>query len=256
MTNNIRRRFSSKHVILDSSNVNTTVIHSNAHGHLNGINIFRLKSVWNDVHSQTKQVATGTAFSLITNLKLFLGSFWHVYRRTPVATTRPVPFTADTTCLKIPSCYRHVCRRFSPCWVWVFIFVLWWMTCGFVHDVLDWQLKYTRVLRLLLAFVPPLTCVCCRENCEETDGARRYVPVAETMETEEVVELCREICRDIVPNCDMGMGPRPGPGATAVSSQKIKTQTWKRIQKRIWPFLVGFAVWLFMETATEIWGNI
>lgn len=66
-----------------------------------------------------------------------------------------------------------------------------------------------------IAFVPPLTCGCCRVNWEETDGARRYVPVAETMETEEVVELCREICRDIVPNCDMGMGPRPGPAATA-----------------------------------------
>lgn len=76
------------------------------------------------------------------------------------------------------------------------------------------------VLRLLLAFVPPLTCGCCRGNWEETDGARRYVPVAETMETEEVVELCREICRDIVPNCDMGMGPRPGPAATAVSTQR------------------------------------
>lgn len=41
------------------------------------------------------------------------------------------------------------------------------------------------------------------------------MPVAETMETEEVVELCREICREMVPNWDMGMGPRPGPGATA-----------------------------------------
>lgn len=81
------------------------------------------------------------------------------------------------------------------------------------------------VLRLLLAFVPPLTCGCCRENWEETDGARRYVPVAETMETEEVVALCREICRDIVPNCDMGMGPRPGPAATAVSPREEGTKT-------------------------------
>lgn len=71
-----------------------------------------------------------------------------------------------------------------------------------------------------IAFVPPLTCGCCRENWEETDGARRYVPVAETMETEEVV-LCREICRDIVPNCDMGMGPRPGPAATAIAAVGI-----------------------------------
>lgn len=77
------------------------------------------------------------------------------------------------------------------------------------------------VLRVLLAFVPPLTCGCCRENWEDTDGARRYVPVAETMETEdEVLELCREICRDIVPNWDMGIGPRPGPAATAVSAHR------------------------------------
>lgn len=47
---------------------------------------------------------------------------------------------------------------------------------------------------------------------EETEGARRYVPVAETMEAEEALEeLWREICRDMVPNWDMGMGPRPGP---------------------------------------------
>lgn len=39
--------------------------------------------------------------------------------------------------------------------------------------------------------------------------------MAETMETEEVVELCREICREMVPNWDMGMGPRPGPWGTA-----------------------------------------
>lgn len=88
------------------------------------------------------------------------------------------------------------------------------------------------VLRLLLAFVPPLTCGCCRENWEETDGARRYVPVAETMETEEeVLELCREICRDIVPNWDMGMGPRPGPAATTDPAQRRRSRD-KRKSRR------------------------
>lgn len=48
-----------------------------------------------------------------------------------------------------------------------------------------------------------------------TEGARRYVPVADTMETEEELGLCREICRDMVPNWDTGAGPSPGPGATA-----------------------------------------
>ena len=46
------------------------------------------------------------------------------------------------------------------------------------------------------------------------------MPVAETMETEEVVELCREICREMVPNWDMGMGPKPGPGATARNTRE------------------------------------
>lgn len=48
-----------------------------------------------------------------------------------------------------------------------------------------------------------------------TEGARRYVPVAETIETEELEGLCREICREMVPNWDIGAGPSPGPGATA-----------------------------------------
>lgn len=48
---------------------------------------------------------------------------------------------------------------------------------------------------------------------EETEGARRYVPVADTMEAEE--EAWREICREMVPNWDMGTGPRPGPCGTA-----------------------------------------
>lgn len=39
--------------------------------------------------------------------------------------------------------------------------------------------------------------------------------MAETIETEELEELCREICREMVPNWDIGAGPRPGPGATA-----------------------------------------
>lgn len=58
---------------------------------------------------------------------------------------------------------------------------------------------------------PPL-----RWGCwEETEGARRYVPVADTMEAEEVVEeLWREIWREMVPNWDMGMGPKPGPWGT------------------------------------------
>lgn len=53
-----------------------------------------------------------------------------------------------------------------------------------------------------------------------TDGARRYVPVAETIETEELEGLCREICREMVPNWDIGAGPRPGPGATARNTQR------------------------------------
>lgn len=31
------------------------------------------------------------------------------------------------------------------------------------------------------------------------------------MEAEEVVELWRETCREMVPNWAIGMGPRPGP---------------------------------------------
>lgn len=39
--------------------------------------------------------------------------------------------------------------------------------------------------------------------------------MADTMEAEEVVEeLWREIWREMVPNWDMGMGPRPGPWGT------------------------------------------
>lgn len=41
------------------------------------------------------------------------------------------------------------------------------------------------------------------------------MPVADTMEAEEVVEeLWREIWREMVPNWDMGMGPKPGPWGT------------------------------------------
>lgn len=52
-----------------------------------------------------------------------------------------------------------------------------------------------------------------------TEGARRYVPVAETIETEELEGLCREICREMVPNWDIGAGPSPGPGATATGPE-------------------------------------
>lgn len=49
---------------------------------------------------------------------------------------------------------------------------------------------------------PPLRCDWGTENCDELDGARRYVPVADTMEAEDeaLEELCLEICREIVPN--------------------------------------------------------
>lgn len=41
------------------------------------------------------------------------------------------------------------------------------------------------------------------------------MPVADTMDAEEVVEeLWREIWREIVPNWDIGMGPKPGPWGT------------------------------------------
>lgn len=46
--------------------------------------------------------------------------------------------------------------------------------------------------------------------------------MAETIDTEELEGLCREICREIVPNWDIGAGPGPGPGATARSTQKEK----------------------------------
>ena len=48
---------------------------------------------------------------------------------------------------------------------------------------------------------------------EETEGARRYVPVADTMEAEEAA--WRDTCREMVPNWDMGTGPRPGPWGRA-----------------------------------------
>lgn len=44
--------------------------------------------------------------------------------------------------------------------------------------------------------------------------------MAETIETEELEGLCREICREMVPNWDIGAGPRPGPGATARNTQR------------------------------------
>lgn len=46
------------------------------------------------------------------------------------------------------------------------------------------------------------------------------MPVAETMDTEELEGLCREICREMVPNWDIGAGPGPGPGATTRSSRR------------------------------------
>lgn len=39
--------------------------------------------------------------------------------------------------------------------------------------------------------------------------------MADTMEAEVAVELWRETCLEMVPNWDMGMGPRPGPWGTA-----------------------------------------
>lgn len=44
--------------------------------------------------------------------------------------------------------------------------------------------------------------------------------MAETTETEELEGLCREICREMVPNWDIGAGPRPGPGATTRNTQR------------------------------------
>ena len=46
------------------------------------------------------------------------------------------------------------------------------------------------------------------------------MPVADTMEAEEVVEdeLWRDTWREMVPNWDMGMGPKPGPWGTAVET--------------------------------------
>lgn len=44
--------------------------------------------------------------------------------------------------------------------------------------------------------------------------------MAETIEMEELEGLCREICREMVPNWDIGAGPRPGPGATARNTQR------------------------------------
>lgn len=44
--------------------------------------------------------------------------------------------------------------------------------------------------------------------------------MAETIETEELEGLCREICREMVPNWDMGAGPRPGPGATTRNTRR------------------------------------
>lgn len=44
--------------------------------------------------------------------------------------------------------------------------------------------------------------------------------MAETIEIEELEGLCREICREMVPNWDIGAGPRPGPGATARNTQR------------------------------------
>lgn len=44
--------------------------------------------------------------------------------------------------------------------------------------------------------------------------------MAETIDTEELEGLCREICREMVPNWDIGAGPGPGPGATTRSTRR------------------------------------
>lgn len=66
-----------------------------------------------------------------------------------------------------------------------------------------------------------------------TDGARRYVPVAETIETEELEGLCREICRDMVPNWDTGAGPSPGPAATTRITHRDRTEVEDRQSPRM-----------------------
>lgn len=52
--------------------------------------------------------------------------------------------------------------------------------------------------------------------------------MAETIETEELEGLCREICREMVPNWDIGAGPRPGPGATTRKTQREGGQAGPR----------------------------
>lgn len=55
--------------------------------------------------------------------------------------------------------------------------------------------------------------------------------MADTMEAEEVVEeLWREIWREMVPNWDMGIGPRPGPCGTEAEevATEGKRRRWRR----------------------------
>lgn len=66
--------------------------------------------------------------------------------------------------------------------------------------------------------------------------------MAETIETEELEELCREICREMVPNWDIGAGPRPGPGATTRKTQRQgrrrgnigRTEEGRGVRQRRW----------------------
>ena len=59
--------------------------------------------------------------------------------------------------------------------------------------------------------------------------------MAETIETEELEGLCREICREMVPNWDIGAGPRPGPGATTRNTQKVKKGKEERKDRQAGP---------------------
>lgn len=55
--------------------------------------------------------------------------------------------------------------------------------------------------------------------------------MAETIETEELEGLCREICREMVPNWDIGAGPRPGPGATATETPKDREREERKRER-------------------------
>lgn len=52
-------------------------------------------------------------------------------------------------------------------------------------------------------------------------------------EDEALDELCLEICREIVPNWDIGTGPRPGPGGTTVTrGEKKKRYIYKVVKQQ------------------------